>query len=154
MTVTVQDAIERQLVIPAGRQRVWEAITRPEHVAKWFVDSTTLRLEEGAPFVLHWDGYGDRRARVETIDPPNRFAYRWIPSDETDQSIPFDEVPSTLVEFSLEDTPDGTRVTVTESGFSHLPSDIREQMVRGNTEGWIMKTTALLDYLVEEQAGQ
>ena len=154
MTVTVQDAIERQLVIPVARQRVWEAITAPDQIAKWFVDSTTLRLEEGAPFVFQWDGYGERRGRVETIDPPNRFAYRWIPTDETDHSIPFDEVPSTLVEFSLDDTPDGTRVTVTESGFGGLPSDIREQMAQGNTEGWIMKTTALLDYLVADQRAQ
>ena len=154
MTVTVQDVIERQLVIPVGRQRVWEAITAPDQVATWFADSTTLTLEEGAPFVFQWDGYGERRGRVETIDPPNRFAYRWIPSDETDLSIPFDEVPSTLVEFSLDDTPDGTRVTVIESGFSGLPSDIREQIARGNTEGWIMKTTALLDYLVADQNGQ
>lgn len=154
MTVTVQDVIERQLVIPVGRQRVWEAITAPDQVATWFADSTTLTLEEGAPFVFQWDGYGERRGRVETIDPPNRFAYRWIPSDETDLSIPFDEVPSTLVEFSLDDTPDGTRVTVIESGFSGLPSDIREQIAQGNTEGWIMKTTALLDYLVADQNGQ
>jgi uncharacterized protein YndB with AHSA1/START domain len=154
MTVTVQDAIERQLVIPVARQRVWEAITAPDQIAKWFVDSTTLRLEEGAPFVFQWDGYGERRGRVETIDPPNRFAYRWIPSDESDQAIPFDEVPSTLVEFSLEDSPEGTRVTVIESGFSGLPANVREQIVRGNSEGWIMKTTALLDYLVADQDAQ
>jgi hypothetical protein len=43
-------------------------------------------------------------------------------------------------------------VTVTESGFSLLPAEVREQMVRGNTEGWIMKTTALLDYLVADGA--
>jgi hypothetical protein len=56
-----------------------------------------------------------------------------------------------LVEFTLEETEEGTRVTVIESGFAALPDDIRDQMVRGNTEGWIMKTTALLDYLVAEQ---
>jgi hypothetical protein len=45
-------------------------------------------------------------------------------------------------------------VTVRESGFSGLPRDIREQMIQGNTEGWIMKTTALLDYLVADPAAQ
>jgi uncharacterized protein YndB with AHSA1/START domain len=152
MTVTVQDTIERQLVIPVGRQRVWEAITAPDQIAAWFSDTVTMELEPGSPIVFHWDGYGDRRGQVETVDPHNRFAYRWIPTDETDQSIPFDEVPSTLVEYTLEETSEGTRVTVTESGFSRLPADVREQMVRGNTEGWIMKTTALLDYLVADGA--
>ena len=153
MTVTVQDTIERQLVIPVARQRVWDAITSPEQIAGWFSDSITMELEPGAPIVFQWNGYGERRGRVEAVEPPNRFAYRWIPTDEADHSIPFDEVPSTLVEYTLEETPDGTRVTVTESGFSGLPDHVREQMVKGNTEGWIMKTTALLDYLVAEQAG-
>ncbi len=152
MPITIQDTIERQLVIPVARQRVWDAITAPDQIAKWFSDSVTLELELGSPLVFHWDGYGDRRGRVETIDPPNRFAYRWIPLDETDQSVPFDDVPSTLVEYTLEETPDGTRVTVTESGFSALPAEIREQTVHGNIEGWIFKTTALLDYLVAAQA--
>ena len=152
MSTAVQDAIERQLVIPVGRQRVWEAITTPNQIAGWFSDSVTMELAPGSPILFHWDGYGDRRGRVETVDPPSRFAYRWIPTDESDQSIPFDEVPSTLVEYTLEETSEGTRVTVTESGFSALPAAVREQMVRGNTEGWIAKTTALLDYLVKEQA--
>jgi hypothetical protein len=63
-------------------------------------------------------------------------------------------VPSTLVEFSLEDTPDGTRVTVTESGFGGLPDDVREQLIQGNTEGWIRETTELLDYLMAESSQQ
>ncbi len=153
MTVTVQDTIERQLVIPVGRQRVWEAITATDQIARWFSDTVTMELKPGSPIVFQWNGYGERRGRVEAVEPPNRFAYRWIPTDETDQSIPFDEVPSTLVEYTLEDTAEGTRVTVTESGFSALPADIREQMVQGNTEGWIFKTTALLDYLVAQEAG-
>ena len=86
MTVTVQDTIERQLVIPVARQRIWDAISAPDQIAKWFSDNVTMQLEPGSPIVFHWDGYGDRR----------------------------------------------------------------EQMIRGNTEGWIMKTTALLDYLVAE----
>ena len=57
------------------------------------------------------------------------------------------------MEYTLEDTAEGTRVTVTESGFSALPADIRKQMVQGNTEGWIFKTTALLHYLVAQEAG-
>src|SRR4051812_47832703 len=154
MTVTVQDTIERQLVIPVARQRVWDAITTPNQIAKWFSDTVAFTLEPGAPIVFHWSGYGNRRGRVETVEPTSRFAYRWIPTDETDESIPFDQVPSTLGEFSLEDTPDGTRVTVTESGFSRLPDDVREEMVRGNTEGWIRETTELLDYLVAESSPQ
>ena len=43
MTVTVQDTIERQLVIPVGRQRVWEAITAPDQVATFGSDVPLAR---------------------------------------------------------------------------------------------------------------
>lgn len=154
MTVTIQNAIERELIIPVARQKVWDAITRPDQISKWFSDSVAMELQPGSPIVFHWDGYGDRRGQVETVDPPYRFAYRWISSDDADQSIPFDAVPSTLVEYTLDETAEGTRVTVVESGFAALPADIRENLLRGNTEGWISQTTRLLDYLVGEQAGQ
>ncbi|MEZ4531997.1 MAG: hypothetical protein R2855_13390 [Thermomicrobiales bacterium] len=58
-------------------------------------------------------------------------------------SIPFDQTPSTLVEFFLEETPEGTRLTVRESGFSNLPEADRERALRDNTEGWIEETTHL-----------
>ena len=45
-------------------------------------------------------------------------------------------------------------MTVVESGFAALPADIREDLLRANTEGWIAQTTHLLDYLVGEQARQ
>ena len=90
---------------------------------------------------------------METVDPPNRFAYRWIPWTRPTSRFPSIRYPAPLVEYILEETPDGTRVTVMESGFGGLPVDMREKIVQGNTEGWIFKTTALLDYLVAEQAG-
>jgi uncharacterized protein YndB with AHSA1/START domain len=154
MTVTVQDTVERQLVIPFARQRVWDAITKPEQIAQWFCDSITMELEPGAPMVLRWDEHGTHRGQVETVDPPARFAFRWTPSGETNTDTPFADVPTTLVEFTLEETPEGTRVTVLESGFSMLPADVREQSAREHAEGWIVETTHLLDYLIQEQAKQ
>ena len=34
--MTLSDRIERTLLLPAPRQRVWEAITKPEQLAHWF----------------------------------------------------------------------------------------------------------------------
>lgn len=150
MTVTVQDAIERQLVIPVPRRRVWDAITNPAQIAQWFCQDASLNLEPGAPLQFTWEQHGSTRGRVETVEPPTRFAYRWVPLEDPDHSIPFDQVPSTLVEFLLEDAPDGTHVTVRESGFAALPAELRETALRENTQGWIEETTHLLDYLVVE----
>ena len=71
MTVTVQDTIERQLVIPVGRQRVWEAITATDQIAKnGSSDTVTMELKPGSPIVFQWNGYGERRGRVEAVEPP------------------------------------------------------------------------------------
>lgn len=154
MSVTVQDAIERQLVIPVARQRVWEAITRPEQLSRWFGDSVELELAVGAPITFYWKEHGTSRGRVEAVDPPSRFAYRWASSADPDHAVPFDEVVSTLVEFTLEETAEGTRVTVVESGFASLPADEREQTRNEHVQGWVFETTELLDYLVAQQAGK
>jgi hypothetical protein len=42
----------------------------------------------------------------------------------------------TLVEFRLEPTPHGTRLTVRESGFAALPDGMRAKAMRDNTKGW------------------
>ncbi|HET9660340.1 MAG TPA: SRPBCC domain-containing protein [Thermomicrobiales bacterium] len=154
MTVTVQDTIERQLVIPVGRQRVWEALTNPDRLSKWLCDQATVRLEPGAPIAFAWNGYGTTRGRVEVVEPPRHFAYSWAAAADTDQAIPFEEIPATLVEFTLEETPEGTRVTVIESGFAALPEDARDQALREHSEGWVAKTTSLLDYLLAESSQQ
>ena len=42
----------------------------------------------------------------------------------------------TLVEFTLEDAPEGTRLTVVESGFDRIPLDRRSAAFRSNSSGW------------------
>jgi uncharacterized protein YndB with AHSA1/START domain len=44
--------------------------------------------------------------------------------------------PTTLVEFRLEDAPEGTKLTIVESGFDRLPPDRRAEAFRMNEGGW------------------
>jgi hypothetical protein len=44
--------------------------------------------------------------------------------------------PQTLVEFRLEATAQGTRLTVTESGFEKIPAGRRPEAFRMNEGGW------------------
>jgi uncharacterized protein YndB with AHSA1/START domain len=154
VTVTVQDTVERQLVIPFARQRVWDAITKPEQMSRWFGDKITMELKPGSPMYFQWGEGCPVRGRVEAVEPIDRFAYRWVPYADTDHSIPFEEMGTTLVEFTLEETAEGIRLTVLESGFASLPADLREQTAREHAEGWIVETTHLLDYLMEAQPEQ
>ena len=116
MTVTVQDAIERQLVIPVTRQRVWEAITAPGQIAKWFADSSTLTLEEGAPFVFQWmamanAGVGSKPSIRPTGSPSLDSHRRNRPVD------PLRRGSQHAGGVFAGRHAGGTRVTVTESGF-------------------------------------
>jgi hypothetical protein len=42
----------------------------------------------------------------------------------------------TLVVFELAEAPEGTRLTVIESGFEGIPADRLEKAYRGNESGW------------------
>jgi hypothetical protein len=42
----------------------------------------------------------------------------------------------TLVEFTLEDVPGGTRLTIVESGFDKIPLARRAEAFRMNEGGW------------------
>src|SRR5690606_15104815 len=53
-------------------------------------------------------------------------------------------------EFRLEPTAEGTRLTVTESGFEAIPNPRRLEVLRGNTEGRNIPGQNIADYV--EQA--
>jgi hypothetical protein len=42
----------------------------------------------------------------------------------------------TLVVFELQDAPEGTLLTVVESGFDRIPLDRRAEALRMNDQGW------------------
>ncbi|HEV3088013.1 MAG TPA: SRPBCC family protein [Candidatus Elarobacter sp.] len=141
----VEDRIEREIVVAAPRERVWEIITQAEHVGTWFGESAQVDLRPGGELVLRWEKYGSFYGSIEKIDEPNYLSYRWVPG------IP-DVKPtnenSTLVEFTL--TPEGadTRVRVVETGFGRLPRNESEraEQFQDNTEGWTTKLHDLQQY--------
>ena len=73
------DRIERTMTFHVPRELVWDAITQPESISKWFGDDTELELTPGGEAVFRW-GEIEVRATVDTVEPPSRFSYRWEPS--------------------------------------------------------------------------
>lgn len=53
----------------------------------------------------------------------------------------------TLVVFELQDAPEGTPLTITESGFDQLPPTRRAEAFKANDDGWIHQTKLLEKYL-------
>jgi uncharacterized protein YndB with AHSA1/START domain len=144
----VPDHIERETVINAPVERVWELITQAEHLGRWFGDAgAEIDLRPGGAMALRWTEYGTTRGRVVAVEPHTRFSYRWAPFKDPSGDEP-GEGNSTLVEFTLQPEGDGTRLRVVESGFASLAtSDAqRQQNLEGNTEGWEFETGELREY--------
>lgn len=136
------DRIERTVEIAHPPGRVWTALTTPDGLAAWFGDEADLDLRPGGTGHLVWDGGHRADLRVERVDELRVFAFTW-----RIHGLPDDDPRRTYVEFTLEPTGSGTRLTVVETGFAQLPPDVRETAHGGNTEGWARELGELVAYL-------
>ena len=94
--------IFREIVLPAPREEVWEALTEPERLADWFANDVDLDLRPGGGASFRWSNGEERSATVTEVEPGRRLAFEW----EDDEGE---------VEFTLDDDADGTRLTVVET---------------------------------------
>jgi uncharacterized protein YndB with AHSA1/START domain len=130
-----EDRIERETVIAASLERVWELVVSPGF---WVADEESVRgtvAKEGESMVAHNAEYGDFGVRVERVEPQTYVAYRWacaFPGQEARDDN------STLVEFTLTPEGDNTRLRVVESGFAALeaPEELRAKVRKDNEGGW------------------
>ncbi len=136
------DRIKREIVVAASPERVWAALTEPNQMVGWLGSHVEIDLRPGGEAVFVWEGYDPSRGRIEVVEPPRCFAFRWQATG-SDPSLPVEATPNTLVEFTLEPISEGTRLTLVESGFADLPPDAR----RDNEEGWDEELHHFLAYL-------
>ncbi len=143
-----EDKIERDVVIGAPVERVWALITQAEHLGKWFGDAgADIDLREGGELELRWSEHGTSRGRIERVDEPTAFAFRWAPFKNPGGDEPVNG-NSTLVEFTLAAEGEGTRLHVAETGFAGLDAspDQQARNHESNTRGWAMELGELADY--------
>lgn len=137
------DKIEKAIELRAPISKVWHAVT--DHIAfgTWF------QVALDGPFVvgeistgqITYPGYEHVawRVLVEVIEPETRFVFRGPPSD-AGPDVDLTSHPTTLVEFHLEPTETGTRLTITESGFLGIPEAMRLEAYPRNNQGWDEQT--------------
>jgi uncharacterized protein YndB with AHSA1/START domain len=93
--------VTREIVLPAERDEVWEALTDEERLREWFANDVELDPRPGGTGVFRWDNGEERRAAVEEVQPGELLVLRF----EDDG----------LVELRLEEAATGTRVLVRET---------------------------------------
>jgi uncharacterized protein YndB with AHSA1/START domain len=137
--MTDTDRIEKTLVLRAPRARVWRALTDAEQFGTWFRAKLETGFAVGKPATgrITYPGYEHLKfeVHVERMDAEQLFSFRWHPY-AVDPAVDYAGEPWTLVEFRLEEVPEGTRLTVVESGFDKLPKQRRDEAFRMNSQGW------------------
>src|SRR5260221_7721188 len=141
---TTTDRIEKKILLRAPRSRVWRALTRAEEFGAWFgvkldnafAPGAVVRGEITSPGYEHLT----MELTVERMDPEQLFSCRWHPY-AIDPKVDYSGEPTTLVEFRLEEVPDGTVLTVVESGFDQVPAARRAEAFRMNDQGWAAQMT-------------
>lgn len=93
--------IRKEIVLPATREDVWDALTDEDRLEDWFANDVELDLRPGGCASFRWSNGEERHATVTEVEPERRLAFDW--NDEG------------TVEFTLDDHVDGTRLVVVES---------------------------------------
>ncbi len=158
----ITDRIEKKILLRAPLTRVWRALSDSTEFGTWFgmkfngpfapgavmrgtivptkVNADVAKAQkeyEGMPFEI----------TIERMDPEKLFSFRWHPF-AIERGVDYSAEPTTLIEFTLEEVPDGTMVTVTESGFDQIPLARRAKAFTANEQGWGMVVKLLEEYLV------
>ncbi len=130
--------IERQIEIAAPISKVWKSLVDHKAFGIWFKARVDQPFEEGKVSTgqMTYPGYEHYKwfSVTEKIQPETYFSFYWphIESASEDVSV----APRTLVEFKLEKSGTGTKLTIIESGFENLPEKMRLEALRSNTGGW------------------
>jgi uncharacterized protein YndB with AHSA1/START domain len=139
--------VRRTIRIAAPIEKVWSAVTEPEHISRWFGRADFEGAGVGARGTLTWEGRAAVPLRIEAIDAPRMVSYRWG-NDDANGLLPaeVDDEHSTVFTFTLEPVPEGTQLTVVETGFE-TTSDPAANLEnhRGGWDGELDKLVALLE---------
>ena len=136
--------------IPAPRERIFNAFTRPELLTQWFTPSTDISVEALAfnfrpsgAFRLRYvmpDGRTPEVAGVfRRIEPPERIVMSWV----WQAPDPLEDIPMNVT-FEFLDSTDATEIVITHEG---IPSDTACTV---HADGWEGTLTVLAWFLKKE----
>jgi uncharacterized protein YndB with AHSA1/START domain len=116
-------------VMPHPPEKIWRALIDSELIGQWlmrndFQPIVGHRFRFQATPMAGWKGFTN--CEVKQVDAPRRLVYTWGDGTESDSGL------KTVVTWTLEAVPSGTKVRMEQSGFR--PQD--EAGFRGMGSGW------------------
>ena len=148
--IAAQDRIEKIVELRAPVSKVWSALTDHRQFGEWFHVKLENPFEVGVVTkgrVTHPScDHMEWESTTEELTPESRFVFSWPPSAvDPDTEYPADA--KVTVVFELEPTAEGTRLTITETGFMQFPERKRLDVLRSNTNGWDMQAVNIAEYV-------
>jgi uncharacterized protein YndB with AHSA1/START domain len=102
------ETVERETILDAPPEEVWEALTDDDRLSEWLAEEAEIDAVEGGELTIREADGGERHGTVETVIEQERLVFTWARPGEA---------PS-LVDFTIEAVPAGTRVRVVETSGS------------------------------------
>jgi uncharacterized protein YndB with AHSA1/START domain len=95
--------VERETILEADPERVWEALTDEALLSEWFAERARLDPREGGEVEFDCED-GERRGTVQRVEEQQELAFTWSRDGEGES----------LVTLTLEPVEVGTRLVVVE----------------------------------------
>jgi len=112
--------IKQTHVIHVSPKRVFEALTNPKDIETWSGSGAKFETKEGGKYSM-WDNWV--KGEVLEIDPPEKLAQTWEPSDWEPQK------EQSVATFTLHEKGGGTEIE-----FEH--TNVPEEHYKSTSEGW------------------
>jgi uncharacterized protein YndB with AHSA1/START domain len=119
--------------------RVFQALTDPKLLVKWFVDKAVVTPKRGGAYRLTWAGGYSMRGRIESIEAPNHLTVEWVDRMEGGREF------ETVAHFELKKRGRGTLLSVTHRGFKSGKKWV--QLYGAVQSGWAYYLTNLRSVL-------
>ncbi|HQE46190.1 MAG TPA: SRPBCC domain-containing protein [Rhodoglobus sp.] len=138
-------SVSRTIHISAPVDKVWAAVTEPEHISRWFGRAEFYGTTPGSEGTLVFETRSVP-IRIEAVDAPREITYRWS-NDDALASLPdrLDRTRSTVFTFTLEPVGDGTQLTVVETGFENTSDPALN--LDAHRHGWTVELDKLVALL-------
>jgi uncharacterized protein YndB with AHSA1/START domain len=130
--------VERSIWINAPRERVWQGILQPDQLAQWFLPpalGAQMKRDDTGMLFVSMGGMEIPVAVIEVVSEARQLISRSVP----------DMLLTTT--YTLEDEKEGTRLTVTMSGFDALSEQAAQERLAPSGAGWEKALNNLKAYI-------
>lgn len=133
--------IDRSIWIEASVERVWQAVTDPVQIGKWWPpDAWSIPALEVGGEVRFGPPDDFSTATIDVVDAPQRFVLRWHPNEAY-------SLPEMMTYITLTPEHNGTRLDISETGYENVPEDLRSKRFESSSKGYTLVLQDLKAYL-------